>query len=882
MDLDLFIEAEQNGTFELEALERSLLEIKQTSFQYLYDLQKEAVNYKRFDFKMSDLTLDANTNKARTQTYPRRYIHHVADNFVSEKTRLLYKRSQYYKKELNVFQVANDPKIFTHLYLVFVDGKYYDTINLRCKEGVTEIIFDIQENKINPTGIPKDHFKKLRDKNADVTVFFLPNAAYGLYKTNPHVLKMYQNNLSLDRFNIVNSLNTDVQYITFVNNNDLLFSSVITDTGNSRDMLRFFPNNLRAFDSKYIHLNVFGFRNLLDQFNIPGNNKFFKLPLQDMPIPTENLIIFRNDAEGNKTFAHDIKVKLYYPNIYEVIGNTTNANLTIYAFYFDDTKSENELKYKNDMEKYQELFGNDIGRYVSNVIPESAKNYMPGDHTYNIKDLHESEDPRDTLFYKIDKLKTWIRENPELLKAYLRNQIKTFNGYLIDVAKVDLKSKLRYNNHREVDYDYEKKTFSEPRYVFILKNGVTDNYLDARFYVDGLLYVPDETYKDESYEYYYIPASLIKSNTMIEIEKFNEIEYQKVMTLNSPVLKEMIHPRSDWVFNATDVYIVDPEVNKYVDRSKFKIVINKNGLDIDIEPSSFKELQGDIGIKVIDANLLNRPLYVFIRRHVYFEEMEINDRDDVGTVFYFDSKTNYDVTNVRVFKNGRLLPQSLYDVDSDNKVNSKHFVTPKIRKEIGDKFVIDTSPFKYQIVFEQNGIPNNGFVDLRGIVNKPFDLKWYDVYLNGRRLSTSNVEVISPTLIFIKSVSTRRNLLILEKNRDEEYFSIGNEKTLNDTLWDTDNEFRTMLNNRPALPDTEKDIITELENVLQFEKMRLFLLLIQGEKLINPDDYQITVEERRRFPNMFDPTKDFFQIDPDENLEAITRMRVFPEYNRGY
>jgi hypothetical protein len=384
-DQNLFIEAEKNSTFELEALEKTLADIKQTSFDYLYEFQKNAVNYKRFDLTMSDLSLDKNTSRNRTTTYPKKYIAHIKENFISEKTRLVYKRSQYYGRELNVFQVSNEPKIFTHVYMVFVDGKYYDTINIRCKEDVTEIVFDIQE-KNNPTGIPETHFNDLKAKNARITIFFMQNTVYGVYKTNINVLKMYQNNLALKDLNLSGSLGTDAQYITFVNNNDILFSSVITDTSNSSEMLRFYNNNLNAFDSKYVHLNIFGFRNLLNQYNIPGTNKFFVIPLQDMPVPVENLMVFRNDAAGNKTFAHDITIKLYYPNVYEIVGNTTNANLTVYAFYFDDNTSQG-LKFDNEVAVYQQLFGNDIGRYVNNVIPSVIKTFDPATLKYDIQDL---------------------------------------------------------------------------------------------------------------------------------------------------------------------------------------------------------------------------------------------------------------------------------------------------------------------------------------------------------------------------------------------------------------------------------------------------------------------------------------------------------------
>jgi hypothetical protein len=372
------------------------------------------------------------------------------------------------------------------------------------------------------------------------------------------------------------------------------------------------------------------------------------------------------------------------------------------------------------------------------------------------------------------------------------------------------------------------------------------------------------------------------SKSLIEVERFNEVEYQKVITVNSPLDKVALTPRTDWVFNPSDIYMVDPNINKFVSRDSFKVIINRNGLDVELEASSLKSLKGSVSIRVVDPTLMARPLYVFIRRHIYFETKDIKEADDIGSVFYFQSRTNYDLRNVRVFKNGRFLPSSLYDVDFESKVNGKNFVTPLIRKQIGDKFVVDCTPYKYKTVLELNYVDPTGLVNLRGIVNKPFDLKWYDVYLNGRRLNKNQVEIVSPTLIFISNVSSLKNLVILEKDRDTEYFSLGDSTTLSDILWDSNSEFKTTLTNRPTISDNEIDIITELEDAIEFEKMRMFLLVIGGDRIINPDDFQIDLAEQSRFPHIFTAGQDFYFIDPDDNLEAVSRMKIFPEYDKGY
>ena len=73
--------------------------------------------------------------------------------------------------------------------------------------------------------------------------------------------------------------------------------------------------------------------------------------------------VFVYDVDGKKYFAHNISLKLYYPNVYEVIGNDANEDLVIYVFYSDDTKNVDHLSYKNHLELFHSLFGTGVEEY---------------------------------------------------------------------------------------------------------------------------------------------------------------------------------------------------------------------------------------------------------------------------------------------------------------------------------------------------------------------------------------------------------------------------------------------------------------------------------------------------------------------------------------
>ena len=100
--------------------------------------------------------------------------------------------------------------------------------------------------------------------------------------------------------------------------------------------------------------------------------------------------------------------------------------------------------------------------------------------------------------------------------------------------------------------------------------------------------------------------------------------------------------------------------------------------------------------------------------------------------------------------------------------------------EKGEKIIIDVTPYRNRLVyFSENTVDESEeaydgnspiVVDLRGYISKPFDLRYYEVYLNGRRIGRNNIFPISPFMIRIAGVHSTHNLEIYEKDRDWEYY----------------------------------------------------------------------------------------------------------------
>ena len=143
---------------------------------------------------------------------------------------------------------------------------------------------------------------------------------------------------------------------------------------------------------------------------------------------------------------------------------------------------------------------------------------------------------------------------------------------------------------------------------------------------------------------------------------------------------------------------------------------------------------------------------------------------------------------IRVFQDGRLLSKNKYEFMT-NLNNPRIQMLKRVKK--GTRLCFDGTPYRNRLVYYRNELTpeKNGdlYIDLRKAINKPFDMRYYEVYLNGRRLTKRNVYPVSQWEIRLAGVHSIYNLEIYEKDRDWEYYScdFGNYFTVSD-LFESD------------------------------------------------------------------------------------------------
>lgn len=536
----------------------------------------------------------------------------------------------------------------------------------------------------------------------------------------------------------------------------------------------------------------------------------------NMPIPIENCILLKKptSSQGYEILHNVDNIDLYYPTFYH-INDETQEDGDIYKlyyfyhhgyklhytcihdffFYFLSLKCDNLLS--NLEENVDKLYRGEIILYPDSEDQEDFYDmllhiltYYSYIHRYKDLDLiHNFNDHKVNIWngksveYKSEVLIDFIKHEPFILRDYVMEQKKKGVSAYIFTNTIDLESRIREDTTEEFPDDINPIIFDEPCYVFsLLNNEEDDHHVNIRVFIDGLFVMKDLIQKrNEFAEYLYIPQSFITENSFIEIEYVNrfyfdkEIEFEslddeKTITFasNDP---NTIPTNADFVmYDDIDTGII----HRY-DPSFFDIkVINNYGEFKTSNGSAEKRLRfvnlNKFKIKTNDEMLVGKPLKIRLSKSAEGIRYVV-PRDGEVYLEFVDNTFGYHKDFIRVYVNGRIMPREKY-------VFYPMYHYPRIRfiyeMHKDDVIYIDVSPYRYtQIYYQEDISPTNELFDLRNIINKPFDIRYYDVYLNGRKLSLNNVITIDPWTIKFVNIKSSYNLLIFEKERDYEYYGVN-------------------------------------------------------------------------------------------------------------
>lgn len=860
-----------NNTFSLKETELSIRDAMENSFKYLKELQKSYISISRFNKTEEDLYID----------YDNRICITLDKEFVESTKRKAYRTSEFYNQLISVDSINGNPDIFSYTPVVFIDGGFVYSYYVKSSlDGTVELVF-------NHITEPHNYLKEAHN----IEVVFVKNAWYQKFVTNKYVLEKYGWELPLSVTGI-SKPKSGVSFMFLKGSKDAtagnIHPTMITD-----DRFIILQNDLNLYDIFYNNPEVeITVLHIDDMYELPELKQICRrLDTQRltstvvispsegmryaMPIPTENLfIVRRNKLTGVYTYENNKDITLHYPNIYEIFSDELSFDEYEYKVYYFYREINRTLYYKNHFEYIHRyiaqklnttmeyavnriLYDETVDSYIRDYFL-SIFNYEDPDYIYNHGDFFNSLKPYD-FDYKVAKMNEFIEKDPFILESYGKKVSTMFDRYFMEVKNVDLTKRVRNNTYQETDDLTEFIEFEEPYYVFVFRNE-TNNYLDLRFFIDGILCTHVYQVQGKDTEYVYLPVSCVNGDSYIEVEDFHSYMYTKRLVFDDiteeqtiefdnviniePTLFDLfittedrvrlnradfkiycmidrdIYDVSDVIETSAgdtaslilnDIVMEDPETGElYIDIDD--IFIDENSILMDDEyieasadalyrlPLKHMRLK-KLKIKCTNEEYLDIPLLFIVNKVPYMTHKDI-ENDGLLSVKIFNGKLAWaeHPSYVRTFINGRFVPLDFELHENDDHACifvSKCFMTS------GDRVTVDVSPYSYDLEYHEAEISDDFVISFNGSLSKPFSLYYYDIYLNGRKLSDKNIDVLTADKIKLFNVHSRKNLYIYRRDRDIEFYGMTNPiyMPLDDFL------------NSSLIPDSDKyDIIDYIIN----------------------------------------------------------------------
>ena len=890
-----------NNTFSLRALDETLEKLSVTNFWSLYQTQRSRLKMKRFCLKFSDFLSTKRLSSERNRShYPRRYMGYIDFTFIEPELRKRYRNSNLYGVSVNQEVISKNPDIFRYNYLVFINGEFIFTTEVYPSDSKLGVIIDL-ETQMNEHGITLNQYNEYKQTNPNVDILIVPNFTMSNVGTNKYVLDNLDYKVPFDQ--IVGSENFGSNTICFANTVDGIARRYYEDRihVNMDDSIVEMGRDITPGEGRYRFVFV-SFNSLYRIVDVSYDDPYFKLDTK-MPCPVEQMVLFKQDVEGRFLF-NDVKITLYYPNVYKIEGLNEGDIAKVLVFQDEQELTESE-KYKNDIAKYEE-YVDMLPKYKDGTIPELLKHYKPSSFVYSIDDYENSMYVPNTLNYKVQKLHKTIYENPWALAVYLDLLNLPTDKFYVDMEKIDLSIRLRTDTTEEDLLETVSDIyFDEEMYVFAMnRHFVNTSSYGFRIFIDGY-FQNETTYRilpGKDFYYIYLPKSKINEKTVVEFERYKLFNFEqtgRTSSLDVPVV-EISVPNRDKLIYSREVYVVDKESNRYLSKYKDFYVETLYSFAesadkwVKVPRSSGIPIDNKIRIYLLNDKYLNKDLKIGVNRTMHmiskYKYRSLDLKGDVSNFVYktfnFPNSGGYDKGGYRMFCDGKLMIPNQYFIINSKYQGLDDVVCTNVNSKDELDYIVDRVPARFTVVYYQkvvDEVNKKGFVDLDGKVPLPISLKWYDIFINGVKLHKKNIEIISPTKFYIQGVESRKNLIILMKNRDPEFFKLATHKssdvkdynnTIIDDLMETVGALKEIIDDTKDVidkDDTSKDIITD--TALNQEAIEFFYEFLVYS-FINANRKQITQEIKDTFPSLVNEDG-VLPIDPNDGCVKSDKIKGY-------
>lgn len=866
----------------IELINNSMWRNKNKLFNTLKELQKSATGIKRFDFICDEDILD-DINTSRMNKSERELTFLVNTNVISIEKRENFRQSKFYNTKIYNSDIILNNDLFDKFLLVFINGELYTNFYITPEEDITKVTFNISSSTSQSeirNFLLHSEVKKLFESKSKVTVIILP--AFNISE------RVFENEGVLKDLSVGDGIDiSDFSSLTDIYSGDNFICMITSEPGKffkyKTIYTKIVENRIQFTDGQFTNYPVGKYYMRL--YHIPNynekkeisNNKFFGFKIKDNPIPTENVLLFTiNDDKKQVYFDHDSTLTLFYPNIYE-ITKTHNLNNIAISLYkeqkYADTSYLNELKLYHRF-AFLELFNEtdedkktDIlaSMYEDGSIDRFIKDYDEIHEDYNIEDFSGSG--KEHYQYKIDKFRSLINKHGDFYSTYLDKVIDYNLRYPIEIPE-NLDQYKRSNNFNEFPSDTSKHTtFDEECYLFV--SNVCP--YETLIYIGNEYFPPKYDFYDENFRYLYIPTRLVNKDTVIMKEPLPNNTFEKTFTVSSVNEYFKFDIVGERKIPASELFVTynDGVNEKYLPKTDYTFYKEIDSVMVPIDSDDFYYYP-TYYLKINNNNFVNIELKVRVANESFVFKI-------IGSsVFTFNADIINDPSRFLIFKNGQMLPRNVGSVIKFNfseNVNGPHQITINFKNNVTDTFTIIYTSTRYTTYgkYYKPTINTTGLVDLFGIIDKPLDFKWFDIYLNGYRLDENTSEFLGPYLLHVKNIKSSQNLEIYEKyfknlNNNYQTEDITNYIYKNiPGLMDGLNELLKDTLPAPDSPESIPNIIDEIiYDYLEFIDKYLAPVI----DIINPDLNQFTEDFIIDYPDIADENNIFF-INPNRDMTGI-------------
>lgn len=443
--------------------------------------------------------------------------------------------------------------------------------------------------------------------------------------------------------------------------------------------------------------------------------------------------------------------------------------------------------------------------FIGNILTYEAYIHTYGDidfiHRY--KNALFVSDKIESRKYEDSVLKAWVKNEPNVLRDYVVEQHKKNASYYLYTAAIDLESR----RHTDTSTIIPTKVLTddgtnpinavdghEPNaawYVFTMVNTEPEGMLNhIRVYVDNLAVTDDIFHVRDGYiDYICIPTKYVTNNSFIEVEIMSEFYFEDKITFTSlddsrsysiASPNEHVQPTiSDFVIYGDDPTKrlpprYDTDFFRVSTVTEYGEFLSSHGSDL--HPLNFLKMT-TFKIYPTDEDILNIPLTIRFSKMCEGNRYIVPNNDEVYLEFV-DNRFAYSNEFLRVYINGRLVAREnylfypMYHHPRIRFIEDENF---QIQKD--DVIYIEVTPYRYKQVYFNPDISPEGneyyeIIDLKSIIKKPFDIRYYDIYVNGKKLSINNCIPLDPWSVKLINLKSKYNLVIFEKERDFEFYGI--------------------------------------------------------------------------------------------------------------